>query len=216
MERKPKTEISEKEAKKRFDELQVLSRIIIKFMKVERATLHADGRTHENDGEHTLHAMFLAVAYARKYNPELDSGRIAELIMVHDLVEVYAGDTVSLTADTARMNDKKEREISALVRLEEELGDVFPAIIKLIEEYESLNSEEARFAKAFEKIDPAFTHIANDGVAFQKIGITSKRQHDDLFEANIKKTLDYAAPDLVKIRREGHERARDVTTYQDL
>lgn len=215
MKKRVKQDISEQEAERRFDELLMLSDIVRKFMRVERAVLHTDGETPENDGEHTLHAMFLAVAYAQKYHPELDSGRIAEFIMIHDLVEVYAGDTVSLTADNEKIKDKEEREKAALQRLEEELVDTFPGIIELIKEYELLESAEAQFAKAFEKIDPAFGHIANNGVAFQKIGITSEEQHDKLFRSNIKKTIDYATSDLIQLREEGHKRGKEVTTYQD-
>lgn len=184
--------------KDRIEQLSHLSALYSAFMKVERAT-YRDGRP-ETDGEHTLHAMFLAVAYTAQYHPEFEPGDVALLMMVHDLDEVYAGDVNSLTADTQGMHQKEVDEMRDRQRLRHELRRS-PFILSLLERYWAQEEPIVRYVRAFEKFDPSFSHKRDGGAAIRAMGITTKEQYRKLDTRAIARMASYAPADIVGIRR---------------
>ena len=110
--------------------------LTLKFSRVPRATRHEDGIRAETDSDHTVMLTVLACAYAARYAPHLDVGKIAQFSSVHDLVEAHSGDVLSLgmSADTRRLKEIREHE--ALVRIGRELADL-PWIAHTIYEYEA-------------------------------------------------------------------------------
>lgn len=90
-----------------------LADLVLAFGRVNRATRHPDGVRPESDAEHTLMLAFAALTLA-DHHPEwgLDAGRLAILALVHDLPEVYVGDTNTargLSADEAAAKARRER-----------------------------------------------------------------------------------------------------------
>lgn len=148
-----------------------LSTIVRQFMAVKRATT-MNGR-FETDGEHTLHLQFLAVSYAAEFHPQLDIGLVSQFALVHDFVEVYADDTPTLLADHQTLLDKELREERALRKLQSQLGDAWPYLVNLIGRYEAMRDDEARFVRCFDKCDPVFRHLEDQGVALRGLGITT-------------------------------------------
>lgn len=167
-------------------------------MKVPRAT-YRDGRP-ETDGEHTLHAMFLAVAYTAQYHPEFDPGEVALLMMIHDLDEVYAGDVNSLTADAQGMHQKEIDEDRDRYRLRIELTDS-PFILGLLERYWAQEEPIAKYVRAIEKFDPSFAHKSDGGAAIRAMGIKTKQQYRELDERAVERMVEYAPADIVSMRR---------------
>lgn len=153
-----------------------LGKLSLLFSRVNRATFHEDGVTPESDTDHTVMLGLCACAFASQYDTSLDIGKVAQFALVHDLVEAYAGDTnsIGITADTK--SDKEVREHNAFLRIQEEFRDIFPWIHSTIEEYESLESKEARFIKTFDKILPKITHTLNNGKHYKD----SNRTKDEL------------------------------------
>jgi 5'-deoxynucleotidase YfbR-like HD superfamily hydrolase len=192
------TKFTDAPLKTRIVMLSQLSDLYSAFMKVERAT-YRDGRP-ETDGEHTLHAMFLAVAYTAQYHPEFDPGEVALLMMIHDLDEVYAGDVNSLTADAEGMHQKEMDEARDRDRLRVELGDA-PFILSLLERYWAQEESIVRYVRAFEKFDPSFSHRRDGGVAIQAMGITTREQYQELDVRSVERMASYAPADIVGIRR---------------
>src|SRR4051812_28867071 len=95
-----------------------LGELILAFGKVDRGTYHPDGVTPESDTDHTVMLGILACAFADVFAPELDRGKIAQFALVHDLAEVYAGDTLTLRTLTEEQKlEKEERELEALKRI---------------------------------------------------------------------------------------------------
>jgi 5'-deoxynucleotidase YfbR-like HD superfamily hydrolase len=184
--------------KERIKMLSQLSELYSAFMKVERAT-YRDGRP-ETDGEHTLHAMFLAVAYTAQYHSEFDPGEVALLMMIHDLDEVYAGDVNSLTADAQDMHQKEVNEARDRQKLRVELSGV-PFILILLERYWAQEEPIVRYVRAFEKFDPSFTHMRDGGAAIQAMGIKTKEQYRTLDARAVARMAAYAPADIVGIRR---------------
>ena len=133
----------------------------MQFAQVERGTGDLAGN-HESDTDHTVMLGLTAMALA-EYDPRLDRGKVAQYTLVHDLVEVYAGDTPTLHQDKVDFTAKAEREAAALEKLREQFGQIFPAFIKLIDDYENLIDLESKFVKTLDKSMPAITHLFNGG-----------------------------------------------------
>ena len=145
-----------------------LGRFALTFGMINRITCHPDGTTFESDTDHTVMLGLVACAFAERFAPELDRGRIAEFALVHDLVEVYAGDTATARIMTDADNlDKEEREMAALARIREEFDAELPWIGETIAAYERRDTPEARFIKVVDKALPKITNILNGGVTFK-------------------------------------------------
>ena len=142
-----------------------LGSLMMSFGKVYRATyLDKDG-TKESDTDHTTMLAVMACAIASSLQLDLDLGKVAHYALVHDLVEVYAGDVNTINFHTTDHKAKEENEAAALRRIKERFGEVFPWIHTTIEAYESLADAEARYIKTLDKIMPAITHIHTDNMA---------------------------------------------------
>lgn len=195
----------------RADDLLLLSGVVNKFIDVKRATLR-DGRP-ETDGEHTLQLQFIAVAYAGRYHPELDVGKVALYALVHDFVEVYAGDVNSLSAPLEQLAQKALTEAVAIDCLQRELGEVWPEFMQQVEDYEFLRDPEARFVKCFDKCDPSFTHYENAGAALYQMAILDEPTFTSLGEEVCQRRDVYAAEftDVIELRQELLERVARVS-----
>jgi 5'-deoxynucleotidase YfbR-like HD superfamily hydrolase len=145
------------------DAVIALGRLALRFGRVNRITYHDDATTPESDTDHTVMLGLIACAFAAAHLPDLDLGLIAQYALVHDLVEVHAGDTPTLRALTpAAKAAKKRREHAAWRRLGAEFRHTLPWVPDLIARYESRATPEARYVKALDKLLPKITHIVND------------------------------------------------------
>lgn len=137
-----------------------LGRLSLAFGRVDRITYHPDGSTPESDTDHTV--MLGLVACALAHGTGLDVGLVAQFALVHDLVEVYAGDTPTLRALAADAKaDKRAREHAALLRIKEEFGGTLWWLPETLINYENQVVGEARFVRALDKLLPKVTHILN-------------------------------------------------------
>jgi 5'-deoxynucleotidase YfbR-like HD superfamily hydrolase len=156
-----------------------LGRLLLRFGLTFRATHHEDQETLESDTTHSVMLGIMACAYAEVYAPQLNRGVIAQYALVHDLVEVYAGDTPTLgMKDDQKAKEKEEREQAALERIRCEFAAVYPWITETIEAYESLESPEARYVKVFDKVLPKVVHILNKGATVRSLGHTGESTKD--------------------------------------
>jgi len=134
-----------------------LATIALAFGRVERATRHEDGVRPETDTDHTIMLGLVACELAPAH---LDRTRIAAFALVHDLVEVYAGDENTLTATPDALAAKQAREDAARERLIAELGDG-SWLAEMLTIYEAQREPEARFVRLIDKVLPKLTHSAN-------------------------------------------------------
>ncbi len=154
------------------EDMVELGQLVLKFSRIDRATLHEDGLRPETDSDHTVMLGILACAVANKIRPDLDLGLVAQFALVHDLVEVYAGDTVTIGISENEKHEKIKREKVALSRISEEFSTKFPWLVETLKTYESLGTIEARFVKGLDKLMPKITHILNNGKYIREIGMT--------------------------------------------
>ncbi len=140
-----------------------------KLRKIERQTFLSDGSRHENSAEHSWHlalSLLLFFDAARESNVNLE--RAIQLALVHDLVEIYAGDTFVYADETAQ-SERVERERIAAKRLFGELpGEQNREFEELWEEYEAGQTPEARFVAAFDRLCPMLLNFATQGRAWRK------------------------------------------------
>ena len=144
-----------------------------KLRRIERQTYLSDRSRRENSAEHSWHlalaiVLFSDAAHATGVNLE----RAIQIALVHDLVEIYAGDTF-VYADMQAQEARIERELSAATQLfgmlDDEQGAEFRA---LWEEYEFKTSPEARFVAAFDRLCPMLLNFASGGSSWRPNGVT--------------------------------------------
>ena len=142
-------------AHKAHDQLLTLGSIGVRFAGVERVTQYPRGA--ENDAEHSFLLGLTATEMAANYHPELNVGLVAQFSLVHDLPEVYAGDTPTFDATPEVLARKEILEAEAITRL---LAELPPHTAQLLKRYEEQIEPEARFVRFIDKLQPALVHAS--------------------------------------------------------
>lgn len=114
--------------------------------------------------------------YLAQYFPEVNTARVIQLGLVHDLVEVYAGDTF-FYAHESILATKKQREADAYKQILNEWPD-FAELTDAIDEYETLRTPESRFLYALDKIMPIILIYLGQGHTWKKEKITLSQLHN--------------------------------------
>jgi putative hydrolase of HD superfamily len=146
-----------------------------KLKEVFRQTLCTQSRRAENDAEHSWHLCLLAIVLAEHANfPQLDLGRVLRMLILHDLVEIDAGDTYAY--DQARMADQHAREAVAAARIFGLLpADQAREFRAVWDEFEERKTPEAKFAAAVDRFQPILLGCETGGVSWRQHGITQDR-----------------------------------------
>jgi putative hydrolases of HD superfamily len=148
--------------------------------QVLRRSLLLDQSRRENDAEHSWHLAIMALLLAEYAATEiLDLFRVVNMVLIHDLVEIDAGDI--FIYDAALRVEKEERERRAAHRifgiLPEDLAEEMRA---LWEEFEARETAEARFAAALDRLQPLLHNYHTQGYTWRQHGIT----HDQVLTVN--------------------------------
>ncbi|WP_436794976.1 HD domain-containing protein [Actinospongicola halichondriae] len=139
---------------------------------VERQSFILDGLRRENTAEHSWHVAMLALVLADHADDEVDMARVVVLLLVHDIIEIDAGDTG--IHDTDGRESKVEREQAAAERLFGLLPDDLGATLRAAwDEYESAETPEGRFARVFDRLAPFLLNIGAGGLTWRRWGVTS-------------------------------------------
>ncbi|WP_261559598.1 HD domain-containing protein [Frankia tisae] len=125
----------------------------------------------ENDAEHSWHLAMLAVVLGEYAAVEVDQGRVLRMLLIHDLVEVYAGDT--FLYDTQAAAGQAERERAAADRLFPQLPrDQADELRALWDEFEARRTPDARFARALDRVQPLLLNFYTGGSTWRPHGVT--------------------------------------------
>lgn len=142
---------------------------IDKVKNIFRQTWLADGRRKENDAEHSWHIALMAVLL-KEYVPEADVARVVTMVLIHDLVEIDAGDTYAY--DTEGAKTKRARETAAAARifglLPKEQGDM---LLDLWEEFEAYETADAKYAHLLDNFQPLLLNDASGGKSWAEHGV---------------------------------------------
>lgn len=152
-----------------------LQELLYQFLCIERM-IHMPDSTgtdrRETDTEHSYHLAILAWYLTGAY-PHLDKNKVIRYALVHDIVEVHAGDVMAIGRTKQEQDAKELKEKEALVKLKKDWPD-FTDLTGTIEEYEEQNSPEAVFVKALDKLTPLLHNLHSNGKTWKKYDM--KRQ----------------------------------------
>ncbi|WP_037081214.1 HD domain-containing protein [Pseudonocardia spinosispora] len=125
----------------------------------------------ENDAEHSWHLALMVIVLAEYAVEPIDVVRALKLVLIHDLVEIYAGDT--FVYDASAQVDQVEREQAAAARLFPLLPDDQASEFRALwDEFELRRTPEARFAKAMDRLQPMLLSFHNEGGTWRTPGVT--------------------------------------------
>jgi putative hydrolases of HD superfamily len=137
---------------------------------VQRRSYLADGSRVENSAEHSWHLALMALVLAEHANEAVDVYRVMQMVVVHDLVEIDAGDTY-LYDDDGQIG-KAERESLAASRLFGLLPeDQATELLALWQEFEARETADARFANALDRLMPLLHNYYSGGLAWKEHAI---------------------------------------------
>lgn len=141
------------------------------FREVERDIPLSREQRLENDAEHSYQLAIVAWYIATIEKANLDTNKILKYALVHDLVEVYAGDTPLYSSDNRYLKSKEKRERSAAVLLRKRFSD-FKELNNLIRAYRRKGDRESRFIYATDKLLPILSIYLDNGYGWRSHRIT--------------------------------------------
>jgi putative hydrolase of HD superfamily len=147
---------------------------IDKLKTISRRTYLMNAERFENSAEHSWHLALMAILLAEHANEPVDVARVIKMVLVHDIVEIDAGDTYYY--DTVGAVDKADRERAAADRLFGLLPpDQAQELRRLWEEFETCQTSDARFAASLDRFIPQLHNYHTHGKSWQEHGITVDR-----------------------------------------
>lgn len=148
--------------KKRLDQQFAFIREIDREKFIGRQTYLSDGRRKENDAEHAWHMAIMAYLLKEYANEPVDIAKVMLMCLIHDIVEIDAGDTYAydeeaLKTQKVREDAAKERIFSILPEEQKE------ELMALFDEFEEFATPESKFAHAMDNLQPLMLNNSNDG-----------------------------------------------------
>lgn len=146
---------------------------------IERQTYLSDGKRRENDAEHAWHMAVMTILLSEYSNEPIDVLKTVKMVLIHDLVEIYAGDTYAY--DEEAKATQCRREADAADRLFAILPEDQSVMLRsLWEEFDAGKTPEARFANTMDNLQPTMLNNAIDGHGWEEHHVTE----DQILERN--------------------------------
>ena len=134
----------------------------------------ADNSRRENDSEHAWHMAVMAYLFREYANEDIDISKVILMCLIHDVVEIEAGDTYAYDEDAKK--SQREREEIAKKHIFGMLpSDQGRELETLFDEFEAQETAEAKFAKAMDNLQPVLLHEANGGGDWKEHGVTKEQ-----------------------------------------
>jgi len=150
---------------------------IDKLKYIQRKTKLFNSDRHENDAEHSWHLAMMALVLAEHADKPIDVLKVVKMVLIHDLVEIDAGDI--FIYDTAKNHTNTDEERLAAQRifglLPKEQAEEYIAIW---EEFEEGNTDDAKFAKAMDRFEPLLQNTSNNGGTWAEFNVTYDKVYD--------------------------------------
>lgn len=183
----------------RFKKQLAFIKEIDKEKQIFRQTYVSDATRKENDAEHAWHMAIMAFLLSEYANDEIDVLRTIRMILIHDVVEIDAGDTYAY--DEVGKQSQREREEKAANRLfgllpEDQAKDM----LDLWEEFEAGETSEARFARALDNFQPMMLNDATNGIAWEEheVAVSKILKRNERTPRGSKELWDYARENFVE------------------
>ncbi|MGY8827553.1 MAG: HD domain-containing protein [Candidatus Latescibacterota bacterium] len=139
--------------------------------QIFRQTLLPGDKRPENDAEHSWHLSLMAIVLTEHARvPDLDLLQVLKMVLIHDVVEIDAGDTFAY--DTVGNEDKEEREKAAADRLFNLLPEEQALELRALwDEFEERVTPEAQYAAALDRLQPLLLNFHTEGAAWRRHGV---------------------------------------------
>ena len=146
---------------------------IDKEKNIFRQTHLSEHGRRENDAEHAWHMAIMAYLLREYANEEVDTARVLMMCLIHDIVEIDAGDTYAY--DEEALKTQKAREEAAKERIFAILpDDQREELTALFDEFEAYETPEAKFAHAMDNLQPLILNHSNGGSDWREHGVTAR------------------------------------------
>lgn len=140
----------------------------IKYIQRKTKLFHSD--RPENDAEHSWHLAMMTIVLAEHSDVPVDVLKVLKMVLIHDIVEIDAGDT--FIYDTQKSHSNTENELIAAKRIFGLLPDEQAnELIAIWQEFEAGETPEARFAKAMDRIEPLLQNTSNNGGTWREFDV---------------------------------------------
>lgn len=177
---------------------------IDKMTHIERRTLLVDGSRRENDAEHSWHIATMALLF-REFSPEgADIERAVKMCVVHDLVEIYAGDTFAYDQSGNKTKEEREKESAKKLfsKLPEKIGEEINA---LWVEFDKMQTPTAKYAACMDRVQPILHNILTSGHSWKEHGVKKEQvlSRVEVVKETIPKLWDWISKNLDEAVEEG-------------
>lgn len=127
----------------------------------------------EDDAQHSWHISLMAMILSEYSNEKIDVNKVIKMLLIHDLVELYAGDTFCY--DEEANIGKREREEEAIEAISKDLsGNKGKEIKELWIEFEDMETNDAMFAASMDRLQPMLNNYNNKGGTWKKFNVSKK------------------------------------------
>ncbi|MEM7627184.1 MAG: HD domain-containing protein [Planctomycetota bacterium] len=155
----------------------------------------SEGPRPENAAEHSWHAALAALLLADTADEPIDVGRVIQMLLIHDLVEIETGDV--FVFDEAGQAERFENESAAAERIFRQLPEPMAhRLLDLWHEFEAKQTPESRFAKAVDRLLPQLMHLQTEGKTWRDHGVSIRQVKQ------IQKTISQRSAELGKISQQ--------------
>lgn len=158
----------------RLDQQLLFVAEIDKMTQIFRRTKLIDGTRRENDAEHSWHIAVMAMILSEYAVKKPDLSHVIKMLLVHDLIEIYAGDTFAF--DVEANKNKAEKEALAADKLFAQLPQEQGAEVRgLWEEFDEMKTDDSLFANCMDRLQPFLHNTLTEGTTWRE-GATSREQ----------------------------------------
>lgn len=141
-------------------------------MKDIKRAIYLKNWSQETDAEHSFHVAMMVICFANDFS-ELNIEKCLKLALLHDVVEIYAWDTVLWDEKMEKTKDKREKD--SIEKLNEYFWKIIPNFIDLINEYEICETKEAKFVKSLDWIAPIIQIVMEWWKSWKDWKLTSEK-----------------------------------------
>ncbi|GAB3799879.1 HD domain-containing protein [Spirosoma humi] len=161
---------------------------IDKLKYIQRKTRLINSDRHENDAEHSWHLAMMTLVLAEHSDVPVDVLKVLKMVLIHDIVEIDAGDT--FIYDTQKNHTNTNEELVAAKRVFGLLPQAQAAeFIAIWEEFEEGVTNEAKFARAMDRFEPLLQNTSNDGGTWVEFDVNYQTVYDKKKAINKGSTL---------------------------
>ncbi|HAE68342.1 MULTISPECIES: HD domain-containing protein [Sphingobacterium] len=150
---------------------------IDKIKYIQRRTKLFNSDRPENDAEHSWHLALMAIVLLEHANQSVDLLKVVKMVLIHDIVEIDAGDTFIYDTEKNHTNTSAER--LAAQRIFGILpGQQAEELIAIWEEFEAGQTPEAQFARAMDRLEPLLQNSSNNGGTWNEPGVNYEKVYE--------------------------------------